>query len=157
MNPPLAVLQEVQKMIAVDTNILVYAHREDSEWNSRAFSVIQNLVEGNKIWAIPYPCLHEFYAIVTHAKIYDPPTPLKPAIQQIEYWFESPSLTLIGETEGYWHHLKKMLVQGQISGTQIHDARIAAICARQGVDVLYTADRDFSRFPLLTTYNPLFI
>jgi len=56
-------------MIAVDTNILVYAHREDSQWHDAAYSRIVNLTEGRAPWAIPWPCIHEFLAIVTHPKI----------------------------------------------------------------------------------------
>ena len=61
-------------MIAVDTNLLVYAHREDSPWHDAAYGSIVELAEGRGPWAIPWPCLHEFLAIVTHPKIYAPPT-----------------------------------------------------------------------------------
>ena len=56
-------------MIAVDTNILVYAHREDAEFHKPAFERIRQLAEGNVPWALPWPCLHEFFAIATHACI----------------------------------------------------------------------------------------
>ena len=55
-------------MIAVDTNLLVYAHRADSEWNAQAYRVIETLANGRH-WAIPWPCLHEFFAITTHPRI----------------------------------------------------------------------------------------
>ena len=32
-------------MIAVDTNLLVYAHRDDSEWHDRAVVCIRELAE----------------------------------------------------------------------------------------------------------------
>ena len=62
-------------MVAVDTNLLVYAHRADSAFHVRADQVVAELAEGRASWAIPWPCLYEFYAIVTHPKIYRPPTP----------------------------------------------------------------------------------
>ena len=89
-------------MIAVDTNILVYAHREDSPWHDSANASVVELAEGRALWAIPWPCVHEFLAIVTHLRIYSPPTLLAAAIDQIEAWLESPSLMLLKETEGYW-------------------------------------------------------
>jgi predicted nucleic acid-binding protein len=92
---------------------------------------------------------------VTHPLIYAPPTPLAAAINQIEAWLESPSLVLLAETDGYWPELRSALEQGRISGPQVHDARIAAICRDHGVRELWTADRDFSRFPTLTVVNPL--
>ena len=33
-------------MIALDTNILVYAHREDSEWHQQAVRCVSELAEG---------------------------------------------------------------------------------------------------------------
>jgi predicted nucleic acid-binding protein len=85
-------------VIAVDTNILVYAHRTDSEWHDRAAICLRELAEGRAPWAIPWPCIHEFLAIVTHPRIYDPPTPVAAALDQIDAWFESPSLVLLTET-----------------------------------------------------------
>ena len=79
-------------MIAVDTNILVYAHREDSPFHEPAFQRLSELAEGAASWAIPWPCLHEFLAIVTHPRIYAPPTPLGRALDQVDAWLESPTL-----------------------------------------------------------------
>ena len=88
-------------MIAVDTNILVYAHRDDSPWHARAFEAIAGLAEGRSAWAIPWPCLHEFLAIVTHPRIYRPPTPLAIAVDQVTAWLESPTLVRLAENESY--------------------------------------------------------
>jgi len=142
-------------VIGVDTNVLVYAHRADSPWNAVANRRVTELAEARAPWAIPWPCVHEFLAIVTHPRIYKPPTPLAAAIQQIEAWLESPSLVLIGEVEGYWRTLKPLLEDGRITGAPVHDARIAALCLLHGVDELWSVDRDFSRFPALKTRNPL--
>jgi predicted nucleic acid-binding protein len=94
-------------------------------------------------------------AIVTHARIYKPPTPVDRAISQVDAWLESPSLVLIGESEGHWRALRELLVAGKVSGPPVHDARIAALCVTHGVRTLWTADRDFSRFPTLNAVNPL--
>jgi toxin-antitoxin system PIN domain toxin len=142
-------------MIAVDTNILIYAHREDSQWHDTANKSVVSLAEGRNLWAIPWPCIHEFLAIATHPKIFAPPTPRAAAIDQVEAWLESPGLVLLVEMEGYWQQLCKMVKAGRISGGQIHDARIAALCQLHGVEELWSADRDFSRFPGLKVRNPL--
>jgi len=142
-------------MIAVDTNILVYAHREDSPWHDTAYTKVAEIAEGRAAWAIPWPCIHEFLSIVTHPKIFSPPTPLNAAIHQVEAWLEAPNLVLLGETEGYWTELRKIIEAGRISGGQIHDARIAALCNLHGIGELWTADRDFTRFPGLSVRNPL--
>ena len=142
-------------MIAIDTNLLVYAHREDSQWHTVAYSVIKELAEGASIWTIPWPCIHEFLAIVTHPKIYSPPTPLSRALSQVDAWMESPSLILLSESEGYWKELRLAMVAGRISGPQAHDARVAALCRFHGIDELWTADRDFGRFSGVLVKNPL--
>lgn len=142
-------------MIAVDTNILVYAHREDAHWHDAAATRITELAEGRSSWAIPWPCLHEFLAIVTHPRIFAPPTPLSSALEQVEAWLESPSLVLLAESDGYWPELRLALQEGRITGPQVHDGRVAALCRLHGVRELWTADRDFGRFPALTVRNPL--
>lgn len=142
-------------MIAVDTNILVYAHRADSPFHEAALERIVSLAEGAVLWAIPWPCLHEFLAIVTHPRIYAPPTPLARALEQIDAWVESPILRLLAETETHWPKLRALLAQARIAGPQVHDARIVALCRQHGVRELWSADRDFGRFPELRVVNPL--
>lgn len=142
-------------MIAVDTNILVYSVREDSRWHKPALRCTRSLAEGERDWAIPWPCIHEFLAVVTNPKIYDPATLLTDAMRQVAYWMESPTLQLLSENRAYWHHLEQTLHLSQVRGGAVHDARIAAICRASGVTELWTADRDFSKFPGLVVRNPL--
>jgi uncharacterized protein len=142
-------------MIAVDTNILVYAHREDSSFHIRADEELTRLAESGQAWAIPWSCLHEFIAIVTHPSIFKPPTPLEDALKQIDCWTACPSLSLIGELSDYWVSLKKVLEKTKICGPQVHDARIATICQQHNVKALMSADRDFSRYSFIKVFNPM--
>lgn len=142
-------------MIAVDTNILVYAHRRDSEWHEKAYRLIEALAEGSALWAIPWPCVHEFLAVVTHPRIYRPPTPLAKAFEQVEIWLGSPSLRMIGELKGHWKELRDLVTAGRVAGGAVHDARVSAICREHGVRELWSADRDFGRLAGLTVRNPL--
>lgn len=142
-------------MIALDTNVLVYAHREDSPFHDAAAAAVATLAEGRAAWAIPWPCLHEFFAIVTHARIYKPPTPPARAVDQVDAWLESPSLVLLSESEQHWQHLRTTLARARIAGPAVHDARIAALCLQHRVRELWSADRDFSRFSGLKVVNPL--
>jgi predicted nucleic acid-binding protein len=99
--------------------------------------------------------LHEFLAISTHPKIYRPPTELPRALEQVTALLASPSLVVLSEPAGYWSVLGRLLAAGQVTGPQVHDARIAALCLSHGVSELWSADRDFSLFPDLRTRNPL--
>jgi toxin-antitoxin system PIN domain toxin len=142
-------------VIAIDTNLLVYAHRRDSEWHAASKEVVTTLAEGASPWAIPWPCIHEFLAVVTHPRIYKPPTPLPKAIEQVEFWMQSPSLRLLSELVGHWTELRHILTAGKIAGKAVHDARITAICREHGVRELWSADRDFGRMGRITVRNPL--
>jgi toxin-antitoxin system PIN domain toxin len=142
-------------LTAIDTNILVYAHREDSPWHEAASKRLAELAEGRAAWAIPWPCVHEFLAIVTHPRIYHPPSPLESALAQVEAWLESPSLVLLAEAPGYWPELRSTLKASRVAGPAVHDARVAALCELHAVQQLWTADRDFSRFPKIHAVNPL--
>lgn len=142
-------------MIAVDTNILVYAHRTDSQFHQRAAECVTTLAEGTDPWAIAWPCVHEFFAIVTHPRIYAPPTPTTRALDQIAAWLESPTLVLLGEGKGYFKALKEVVQKGKVTGPRVHDARIMALCKSHGVTELYSADRDFDRFSMIRVTNPI--
>jgi uncharacterized protein len=142
-------------MIAVDTNILVYAHREDSPWHAVAKSRLIALAEGPSMWAVPWPCLHEFLAIVTHPRIFRTPTPVAVALDAVGALLEAPRLVLLAEAGGYWQELRSLVEKGLVAGPVVHDARVAALCRLHGVSELWSADRDFSRFPELAVRNPL--
>ena len=142
-------------MIAVDTNLLVFAHREDSPFHEAAWRCLAQLAESRAPWAIPWPCVHEFLSIVTHPRIYDPPTPLPKALDQVKAWLESPSLRLLHESPAHWAALEPLVLTSRAVGPLVHDVRIAALCLQHAVQELWTADRDFGRFPSLRTRNPL--
>jgi uncharacterized protein len=142
-------------VIAVDTNILVYAHRADSPFHDRARLTLESLAVGPRAWAIPWPCAHEFIAVVTHPRIYKTATPAKTAFAQLRALHTLANLAFIAETDDYLQHLEPLALAGKARGGAIHDARIAAICLSNGVAELWSADRDFSRFPALAVRNPL--
>lgn len=142
-------------MIAVDSNILVYAHRRDSEWHEPAKACIHGLSESASSWAIPWTCIHEFLAVVTRERVFVPPSTLPKALEQVASWLKSPSLVLLAESEGYEQVLSNVIERSKVTGSKIHDARVAALCLHHGVRELLTADRDFSRFHGLKIRNPL--
>ena len=142
-------------MIAVDTNLLVYSHRSDSPFHPVARELVEALRRGPAAWAIPWPCIHEFLALVTHPRVFKTPTPLSASFACVEAWLAGGNLQLIGESEGYFEKLRALVSAARLKGARIHDARIAALCLHHGVSELWTADRDFSAFPQLRARNPL--
>jgi toxin-antitoxin system PIN domain toxin len=142
-------------MIAVDTNILIYAHRRETRWFERANAAIHSLAEDGSSWAIPWPCVGEFFSAVTGTRAVDDPTPPEAAVAQLDAWMESPNLVLLGEASSTWPLLRNLLLDSKVTGPRTHDGRIAAICIAHGVRELWTADREYGRFPGLRTRNPL--
>ncbi len=142
-------------MIAIDTNILLYAHKRQSSFHSVASAAVSDLAESKTTWAIAWPCLHEFYATASNPKIFPEAAAASAASRQIDIWLESPSLLLISETSEHWLTLSHLLREAKIVGGATHDARIAAICIENGVKELWTADRDFAKFKGLKSSNPL--
>lgn len=143
-------------MIAVDTNILVYAHRRESAHHDRAMALVRELAEGGEPWAIPWPCAYEFFSVVTDARIWkDAASTPDQAWEQIAAWTASPTLALLCEPDDFVRSLECFVRRPRVRGPVVHDARIAALCVGHGVRELLTADRDFSLFPELRTRNPL--
>lgn len=143
-------------MIALDTNILVYAHRADSAHHAAAAAALNDLAERGTRWAIPWPCVHEFLAVVTRPRLYQPPSTPEQALAAVRALGSLPTVTFMHEGPKHLEQLSALLEGApQVLGPRIHDARIAAICLANGVHELWSADRDFSWFPQLRVVNPL--
>lgn len=142
-------------MIAVDTNVLVYAHRREAREHKLAHEAVRGLAEGRHAWAIPWPCIYEFFSVVTNVRIWKEraSTPNE-AWSQVEAWTGSPSLSLLSEPADFTTVLAQFARLPRVRGLVIHDARIAAICLAHGVEALLSRDRDFALFPMLTVRDP---
>jgi toxin-antitoxin system PIN domain toxin len=141
--------------IAVDTNILVYAHRKEAPFHDAARELLERLMSDSQDWAVPWPCVHEFIAVVTNPRIFKIPTPLSIAFDAIGSWHQGGNLVQLSEGDGYLETLKQTVIPTKLQGARIHDARIAALCVYHGVRELWSAERDFSLFPGVRVRNPL--
>jgi uncharacterized protein len=142
-------------VIAVDTNVLVCAHRREPREHEAARELMRRMAEGRQRWGIPWPCVYEFFSVVSNRRIWKEraSTP-EQAWLQLQAWFDAPSLRLLGETEGFMEVLGGLARRPRVRGPVIHDARVAAICLAHGVEKLLTRDRDFSLFPELNREDP---
>ena len=142
-------------MIAVDTNLLVYAHRPEMPFHEHARRVLTEAVAAPEPVCVPWPCVHEFLAVVTNPRIFRDPTPTETGLDALRRLLASLSGGFLAEGEGYLDELERIARPALLQGALVHDARVAALCLFHGVRILWSADRDFSRFPDLTVVNPL--
>ncbi len=138
-------------MIAVDTNILVYAHQERLPQHARARQRLIALAEGNASWAIPVFCLGEFLRVITHPRLFDPPFSAAEATEAMSRLLASPTVEVLVPGERYPALLGEAVVEARAVGNLVFDAQIAALCAEAGVSRLLTEDGDFKRFSGVTT------
>lgn len=139
---------------AVDTNILIYAHRAECAEHRKARRLLSRLAEADIPWALAWPCVYEFLRVVTHPKVFHPVTSLAVAWQNIYALLQSPSLLTLTETERHAPILAGILADTAISGNILHDAHIVALMIEHGVREIYTADADFGRFSGIKATNP---
>ena len=119
-------------MLAIDTNVLVYAHRRETAEHADASALMKRLAEGSEPWAIPWPCLYEFFSVVTNAKIWKSAASSSHAAwSQVDAWISSPSIRLLAEPVGFAGALAGFVKRRRVHGPVVHDARIAAICCAE--------------------------
>lgn len=126
--------------------MLVYARREESALHGRAVAELTRLAEGTSPWAIPTPCLAEAVRVLTHPRVFTPPSSLAGAFQFLDALLESPSLRLLSPGDGFLDAFREVSLGADARGNLAFDAQIAAICLEHGAREILTADRDFARF-----------
>ena len=142
-------------MIAVDTNVLIYAHREDSPWHAAALEALTGLAEGRSAWRFPGPAFTSSWRLLRIPASTGHPRRLRSrSIRSARGSNRRRSCGSV-RTSLYWDALRECLSAGRVVGPQVHDARVAALCLAHGVRELWTHDRDFGRFSPLVVRNPL--
>ena len=132
-------------MIAVDTNILIYANRAELPLHDIARTRLTELAEGPSPWGLPVVTAWGFLRIVTQP-IFDPPTPIGQATAFVERLLSSPTVQVLSPGPRHWELLAAVLGDGQVRGGLVTDAVIVALCREHGIDTLLSNDRDFHRF-----------
>lgn len=133
-------------MIAVDTNILVYAHRSDLSQHRSALAALTALAEERARWGIPVYCLGEWLRAITHSRLFSPPHIVDEATAALERVQASPSLEILQPGAAYPQLLAEAMRGAAARGNLVYDAQIVALCCERGVRSLLTEDRDFARF-----------
>ena len=139
-------------MIAVDTNVLIYAHRSETDRHAEALRRLRVLAEGDSPWGLPVFCIAEFVRVVTHLRVFTPPTDLRTALDFIDRLLDSPSSRLLLPGQSYASTFRGVCETAEVRGNLAFDAQIVASCIEHGVRELITADRDFARFAAISPH-----
>ena len=137
-------------MIAIDTNVLVYAHRGETELHDVALRMLAQLCEGIEPWALPLPCLSEFFRVVTHPRVFNPPSKLIHAVEFVKSLMSAPTCRMLKPGDGYLDHFFSVMQNADVRGNLVFDAHIVALCQEHGISNVLTNDRDFERFKGIT-------
>jgi len=140
-------------MLLPDVNILVYAHREDSSHHQQSLQWLETLINSDEAFAISELVLSGFLRIVTHPKIFNPPSKLKDALSFINQIKRQTNCVIVSPQDRHWDIFTNLCKDANAKGNLVPDAYFAALAIETGSEWI-TTDRDFSRFKGLRWSSP---
>lgn len=141
-------------MIVVDANLLIYSYDSESPNHAKSRAWVEKMLSDVEPVGLPWQTVSAFLRVMTNRKLPGSRLTIEQAAQIVEEWLEQPNVRIIVAGDEHWPVLKRMMVEGRASGPLVSDAELVALTVEYG-GVLYTADRDFARFPGLRWTNPL--
>ncbi len=141
-------------MILLDVNVLVYAHREDAERHAEMRAWLEALWAGRQTYGIADLVLGGCLRVLTHPRVFDPPTPLATAISFVRQVRGHCNCVVVAPGARHWEIFCDLCAAAQARGNLVHDAFLAALAIESGSEWI-TTDRDFARFPGLRWRHPL--
>ena len=141
-------------MILLDVNVLIYAHREDSERHSEYRVWLETALAGPEPCGISELVLTGCLRILTHPKVFVPPTPLERATAYVRQLHDHPNMTVLAPGPRHWELFLSLVEKAAARGNLISDAYHAALAIESGCEWI-TTDRDYARFPGLRWRHPL--
>ena len=141
-------------MILIDANLLVYAHVSSLPQHRAAVSWLDTQLQANALVAIPWQSLLSFARLVSNPRIFERPLPVQAAWKQVENWLDCPTVRTPAPGDRYREIVGNLMRTSVDRASLIPDAQLAALAIENGF-VLYSTDRDFTRFPGLHWRDPL--
>lgn len=133
-------------MILADVNVLIRAFREDAPDHPRIRAWLEQVVSGDSAFGVSDLVLSGFLRVVTHPRIFDPPSPLERALEFAEAFRAQPNCVRLSPDERHWQIFVRLCREVDARGNLVPDAYHAALAIESGSEWV-TIDRDFSRFP----------
>lgn len=141
-------------MVLLDVNVLVYAHREDARDHRAYRDWLEALINSDQAYGISDLVLSGFLRVVTHPKVFNPPSPMSAALQFAQAVREAPTCSLIAPGARHWEIFCHLCTVAGIKGNLVPDAYLAALAIESGSEWI-TTDRDYHRFAGLRVRHPL--
>lgn len=141
-------------MYLLDVNVLIYAHREDAPFHTAYRNWVEGLLRGDQPFAIADLVFSGFLRIVTHPKVFNPPSPLTKALAFVSDLRESDNFLPINPGARHWEIFVRLCRATAARGNIIPDAYLAALAIESGSEWI-SSDGDFARFPGLKWRHPL--
>lgn len=141
-------------MILPDVNVLVYAHRRDSDNHTDYRRWLEGVLNAEEAYGISDLVLSGFVRVVTHPRIFNKPGTLAEAMQFVTQLRSQPNHVPIAPGSGHWDIFTRLCRESSAKGNLIPDAYLAAMSIESGCEWI-TTDRDFGRFPGLKWRHPL--
>ena len=141
-------------MVGLDTNILVHAHRQGSQHHRAALGLVRSLSQGHAPYALFWPSLYEFLRVVTHHRVFDPPSTTAQGMQALGDFIRPPMARVLSATDTHEEILDQVMSQSAVTGNLVHDAHLVTLALEHGVHEILTLDEDFRRFPQIASRNP---
>jgi toxin-antitoxin system PIN domain toxin len=141
-------------VIVVDANLLIYSYDTESSDHRKSRAWVEDVFSGRELVGLSWQTVSAFLRVITNRRLPGSRLALERAVQIVDEWLAQPNVRILVPGDDHWSVLRAMIVEGAASGPLITDAQLAALTIEYG-GVLYTADRDFARFPGLRWVNPL--
>ena len=142
-------------MVALDTSILAYAVNRYAPEHARAAEVVEELVNGEIPWALPWPVVHEFLRLVTHPHAVGRPHKPSEAWGFIGAVVASPTVRMLGPTGRHANVLSEVLGHAGGDDALPPGLEVAVILREHGLRELLSADRGMRGFPVLAVHDPV--
>lgn len=95
-----------------------------------------------------------FLRVVTHPRVFTPPTPIDRALEFVAALRSPPNVVSIQPGRRHFDIFTRLCREAGAKGNLVADAYLAALAIESGSDWI-TTDRDYSRFPGLRWRHPL--
>jgi len=141
-------------MIVPDVNLLIYAYDTTCADHGKARVWVEAAFSGDEPIGLPWQTVSAFIRVLTYPGLFGEHFTMRQVLSIVDEWVAMPSIRVLSPGEDHWEYFREMLVDGDVRGKLTTDAELAALTIEYG-GVLYTADRDFARFPGLRWVNPL--